>query len=116
MIAFLSDNGWAFAATADEAEPVILQLAAGTLDKDAFTDRATKYMREKPRMELRDFFAAIHLQDVRDLAAATVAGRRPEEAEAGVGEGDRAIPLVRELAEYAAFAREQGHDGASSRM
>ena len=33
MIAFLSDNGWNFDATADEAEPVILQVAAGTLNK-----------------------------------------------------------------------------------
>jgi len=33
MIAFLSDNGWSFDATADEAEPAILQLAVGSMDK-----------------------------------------------------------------------------------
>jgi len=37
MVAFLSDNGWTFEATADEAEPVIRQLAAGTLDKHDLT-------------------------------------------------------------------------------
>jgi death on curing protein len=44
MIAFLSDNGWTFTATADEAEPVILQLAAGSIDKNAFTEWARNYM------------------------------------------------------------------------
>jgi death on curing protein len=38
MIAFLSDNGWAFASKHDEAESMILRLAAGQLDKAAFTD------------------------------------------------------------------------------
>ena len=37
MIAFLIDNGWALHASADEAEPVILQLAAGSLGKAQFT-------------------------------------------------------------------------------
>jgi death-on-curing protein len=46
MIAFLSDNGWSFDVTADEAELVILQLAAGQLDKPAFTDWARKHMHE----------------------------------------------------------------------
>lgn len=59
MIAFLSDNGWSFDATADEAEPVILQLAVGQLDKPAFTNWARNHMREKPKMELREFFIAI---------------------------------------------------------
>jgi death-on-curing protein len=46
MIASLSDNGWRFDATADEAEPLFFQLAAGELDKAAFTQRARQYMRE----------------------------------------------------------------------
>ena len=50
MIAFLSDNGWSFDATTDEAEPAILQLAAGSLDKPAFTDWARKHMHEKTKM------------------------------------------------------------------
>lgn len=45
MIIFLSDNGWEFHATADEAEPVILQLASGELDKPTFTNFAKKFMR-----------------------------------------------------------------------
>ena len=48
MVAFLSDNGWIFDATEDEMEPVILQIADGTLDKTAFTDWARKYMRPTP--------------------------------------------------------------------
>ncbi|HMQ14771.1 MAG TPA: type II toxin-antitoxin system death-on-curing family toxin [Phycisphaerae bacterium] len=56
MIAFLSDNGWAFNAAADEAEPVIRQMAAGSLDKSAFTEWLRQNMHEKPKMELREFF------------------------------------------------------------
>ena len=46
MIAFLSDNGWAFEATADEAEPVVLGLAAGTIDKAGFTEWVRGHVRE----------------------------------------------------------------------
>ena len=49
MIAFLSDNGWSFDASADEAEPVVLQLAAGTLDKGTFTRWARSHMHEQPQ-------------------------------------------------------------------
>ena len=51
MIAFLSDNGWTFDATAEEAEPVILQLASGSLDKAAFSSWARTHMRESTAME-----------------------------------------------------------------
>jgi death-on-curing protein len=44
MIAFLSDNGWTFDATADEAEPVIVRLAAGETDKTAFTEWARRFI------------------------------------------------------------------------
>ena len=63
MIAFLSDNGWRFDAPADEAEPVILQLAAGQLNKPSFTDWLRKHMHEKPKLELRDFFSRIRPDD-----------------------------------------------------
>lgn len=43
MIAFLSDNGWSFDASADDAEPVILQLAAGSLEKPEFIARASEW-------------------------------------------------------------------------
>jgi len=38
MIAFLSINGWKFNASVGEAESVIIQLAAGSLEKASFTD------------------------------------------------------------------------------
>ncbi len=48
MIAFLSDNGWSFDATADEADPVILHLAAGGVDKASFTAWARSHMHKMP--------------------------------------------------------------------
>ncbi|MBX3403435.1 MAG: type II toxin-antitoxin system death-on-curing family toxin [Phycisphaeraceae bacterium] len=45
MIAFLADNSRVFQATADDAEPVILSLAAGTLDKSIFTEWVREHAR-----------------------------------------------------------------------
>ena len=47
MIAFLSDNGWSFDAATDEAETMILQLAAGALDKAAFTAWVRKHVHQQ---------------------------------------------------------------------
>ncbi len=44
MVAFVSDNGWSFDAITDEAEPVIVQLAAGSMDKGGFTKWARARM------------------------------------------------------------------------
>ena len=97
MIAFLSDNGWSFNATADEAEPVILQLAAGSLDKPAFTDWARKHMREKPKMELREFFRNIDPQKFMEFYDATLRdapGSTLEQLQATVSEAATAIPII----------------------
>lgn len=48
MVAFLSDNGWRFDASADEAEALILQLAAGSLDKDKFTEWLKEHVAQTP--------------------------------------------------------------------
>jgi death-on-curing protein len=93
MIAFLSDNGWAFEATADEAEPVILQLAAGAIDKPAFTDWASTHMREKPRMELREFFARLRPEDLL-LADRGFDISVPNERDTTLAETSAAIPVT----------------------
>lgn len=69
MVAFLLDNGWSFDATADEAEPVILQLASGLLDKTSFINWAKKHMHEKPKMELREFFAKLKYGTIAECLA-----------------------------------------------
>lgn len=63
MIMFLSDNGWCFDATADEAEPVILKLAAGTLPKTDLTHWLRSHCHEKPSLELRAFFKELTLPE-----------------------------------------------------
>jgi death-on-curing protein len=113
MIAFLSDNGWVFEATADDAEPVILQLAAGSIDKPAFTEWARKHMREKPRMELRDFMAQCSLHGTRGLAKSIVASGSETETAATVNEASKAIPLIAELKEAAAARILEGDDRAA---
>jgi len=93
MIAFLSDNGWSFDATADDAEPIILQLAAGTLDKPAFTEWARKHMHEKPKMELREFFQRLTPQHLQELDAAFRQSPGSEH-KTTFHEAETAIPLM----------------------
>lgn len=46
MVAFLADNGWSFDASTDDAQKLILRLAASDLDKQEFTAEAREFMRE----------------------------------------------------------------------
>jgi death on curing protein len=104
MIAFLVDNGWVFEATADEAEPVILRLAAGELDKDAFAAWASGHMREKPKMELREFFAEVRMPAIQGHYASVLAGMKhgtPAEVLATHVEVAKAIPLYMDYARAA---------------
>ncbi|MCR4315142.1 MAG: type II toxin-antitoxin system death-on-curing family toxin [Planctomycetes bacterium] len=119
LIAFLSDNGWSFEATADEAEPVVLQMAAGQLDKEEFTDWARNYMREKPKIELRDFFRRISWRDFNErfislLPAET--GADPNEYSERASEAAGSMPILRDLAREQLEALESGNQIAYERV
>lgn len=112
MIAFLSDNGWRFDATADQAEPVILQLAAGELDKTAFTAWARKHMHEKPKMELREFFVTVNYARLRVFFESGLHGHTEEAAHGErtktMLEAMESIPAIREAVLGAADAEAKG--------
>jgi death-on-curing protein len=112
MIAFLSDNGWSFDATADEAEPVIVQMAAGSLDKPTFTNWAEAHMHEKPKMEVRDFFNRIDPVRFSErfyslLPAET--GASPQEFSQRAIEAAIAMPFLRDVARQQSEARDAGN-------
>ena len=113
MIAFLSDNGWRFIATADEAEPIILQLAAGSLDKPAFTQWVRKYMREKPKLELRDFFARLNYLNIAEFFESGLVHDNPDLAHKErvdtIIEAARAIPAITEANLGAVHAEQSGN-------
>lgn len=118
MIAFLSDNGWSFDVTADEAGPVILQLAAGSLDKPAFTDWARKHVREKPKMELREFFANLKYQTIAECLKAGLVHENPglahKERIDTMVEAAKSIPSINEANIGAAHAEASGdHEAAT---
>jgi len=101
MIAFLSDNGWRFDASPDEAEREIVKLAAGACDKSTFTEWARKQMHEKPQMELREFFRDLNPKAFTDR----LLGLLPALTGATQGEFDQraheavvAMPILRDLA------------------
>jgi len=48
MIAFLADNGWSFEADTDEAEAMIFRLAAGQVEKPAFTTWVAAHAQQLP--------------------------------------------------------------------
>lgn len=119
MIAFLSDNGWTFDAMADEAESIILQLAAGSLNKTAFTDWARKHMHEKPRLELREFFGRVAADEFSRRFFSllpTATGASPQEFEARVAEAAVAIPLLLDLARQQREADQSGDRDAWNRI
>ncbi len=115
MIAFLSDNGWRFEAPVDEAEAGILALAAGELDKPAFTGWARKHMREKPQLELRDFFAQCKLRDTHLMAESAVASGRAAEVERTLKEARTAIPMIEEFEQLSDYWRERGDAEAAGK-
>jgi len=112
MIDFLSDNGWSFDATANEAEPVIRQLASGNLDKMAFAKWAAKHMHEKPHMELRDFFATVDYARLSSYFESSLLGHTEEEAHdartRSILEAMDSIPAIREAAIGAQAAESKG--------
>lgn len=111
MIAFLSDNGWSFDAATDEAASAIIQLVTGTLDKAAFTDWAREQMHEKPRLELREFFAKVRFADlVRAYNALPRAapGSREEEFLRTAEEAKMAMPVLCDAAAEAARLAQTG--------
>jgi death-on-curing protein len=113
MIAFLSDNGWSFDASADEAEPVVLQLASGQLDKSEFEKWAARHMHEKPRLELRDFFARLDPDHHHAHLSAIVATQGSEETNTTIAEARRAIPLIAHLESRALDVNTQGDTSTS---
>lgn len=118
MIAFLSDNGWSFDPTADEAEPVIVRLAAGDLDKAAFTDWVRDHVHEKPKMELREFFATLRYQAIAETLESGLvhdhASQSHKERFDSIMEAARSIPAIHEANLGAMQAAQAGEQEAAT--
>lgn len=113
MIVFLSDNGWSFHATSDEAEPAILRLAAGDWDKAGFTEWARKHMREKLKIELRDFFRSLDPDKFIEAYQAIrpdAPGNTQQSFQATADEVAAAIPLIHKLIDFNRAAVEQNDE------
>ncbi|MCG3130812.1 MAG: hypothetical protein FLDDKLPJ_01585 [Phycisphaerae bacterium] len=119
MIAFLADNGWAFDATPDEAEPMIRRLAEGNLNKESFTSWARTQMREKPKMELREFFSRIDsrsfIERFTSLVVAETGGTTAEWNKR-YEEALPAMPFLGELAKQQNEARQSGDASGYNRV
>jgi death-on-curing protein len=114
MIAFLSDNGWSFDATADQAEAIVLQLASGAINKAVFSSSTRRFMREKPKMELRDFFARLKYEDIAQFLKAGMVHDVPELAHKErfdtMMEAAKSIPAIHEATLGASGAERSGNE------
>jgi len=113
MIAFLSDNGWAFDADLDEAEREVLSLAAGEVDKARWTEWVRTQSREKTRIDLRTFFAAISVDEF--FAAFNrlnpdALGNDPDQVIATLDEARRVAPFTEVLATQTVEATKSGNE------
>lgn len=119
MIAFLSDNGWRFDATVDEAERVFVYLAAGTLSKAQFTGWAKTQMHEIPHMELREFFRQVDPARFTGTFRSLLPGETgapPSEFAQRSAEAMNAMPFLRDLARQQQEARERNDNETWERI
>lgn len=115
MIAFLSDNGWSFDATADQAEPVILSLAAGTLEKPDLTAWVRQMTHEKPKLDLRDFFARLDYKALALMAEGAIAGQLTEQVTT-LSEAAEAIPAIAVARDGALVCAERGDNSTADAL
>ena len=98
---------------------MILQLAAGSLDKTTFTAWARTQMHEKPKMELRDFFARLKYQTVAEVLQAGLMHDDPNLAHKErfdtMVQAARAIPAIDE-ANLGAMRSSEAGDNESAKI
>jgi death-on-curing protein len=120
MIAFLSNNGWVFDAIADEAEPVLLRLAAGEIDKAEFTEWLRSHVHEKPRMDLREFFERFDYRLVIEFLESGLFHDRPDLAHRErvdtINEAVLAIPAIKEALLIALHCEREGDPEGAARF
>ena len=77
-VAFLRMNGWDLESEGEAAADAILALIAGSMDKQGFAAWLASQCRERPRLELRDFFAALNYGQLAEHAHSFAAGSHQE--------------------------------------
>jgi death-on-curing protein len=105
--AFLQMNGWDLVSEGEAAADAILDLVSGGLDKDGFADWLRANCREKPRLELRDFFALLRPEDLKQ-ADRGLDVSAPVERDATFQETADAIPVAWLLLAYRDAAEATG--------
>ncbi|MBL8761736.1 MAG: type II toxin-antitoxin system death-on-curing family toxin [Phycisphaerae bacterium] len=107
--AFLRMNGWDLSSEGTAAADAILAVVDGTMSKEALAEWFRANSRERPRFELRDFFAALELRLLDEFWFASTLGKDAN-AQYQASARDAAIdmPAIRELARMMAEADQLG--------
>lgn len=112
MVAFLQLNGWRFTGGIDESEAAIIRTAASEWSKESLTEWVASHCREKPRLELREFFAQVTFELLSEQMQAFSLSNSNEAIQSSVNEAKVAIPA---LARIDQVAEEQVRTPAESK-
>lgn len=94
MVAFLQLNGWRLDAGIDDAESIILRTASGAVDKSVLIDWVRINAHEKPRLELREFFALVSTDRLIEQLRAFQLSGKSAQIQVSVDEAKHAIPIL----------------------
>lgn len=110
--AFLRMNGWNLDSEGVRAADAILDLVENRLDKAGFADWLAQHCRERPRLELRDFFSAVTYLQIAEILRSGIVDPDPARSHAGrtssILEAASAIPAIHQANIGAAMAAVAG--------
>lgn len=92
-VAFLRMNGWNLESEGEAAADAVLALVDGSMDKASFAAWLAANCRERPRLELRDFFAALNYQQLAEHSHGFAAGSHQERV-VSILEAATVIPAI----------------------
>ncbi len=107
-VVFLRMNGYDLLSTGTAAADALLDMVEGRSDKDRFAQWLIENCRERPRLEMRDFFAALTQESWVGFSRSAAAGGSEAEVHTTVDEASVHIPIIRMLELSGIHAREVG--------
>lgn len=107
--AFLRMNGWDLISEGTEAADAVISLVEGRLSKANFATWLQEHCRQRPMMELRDFFQAVDLEQIAAMLSGFLASPDTSERRATVEDAAVAVPLVSSLRRLSGVESSKGN-------
>ncbi len=111
---FLRMNGWNLESKGEDAAEAVLGLVEGRIDRDAFAHWLSGHCRERPTMDLRDFFGVIDIDQLHTMLSSVALKPDHTELNQSAEEAAQSIPAVRSLFVASRYFYEQGNARAGA--